>query len=128
MMLPKKTLNIYPKTEENINALLHFYFDEFNLPWEDSVEKIITHSNLSLNQIEFIVRKLSESWILIFKDFFYNKTSTVSNLLAYGIEALTKDKKDWTTKETSPRGKKTLEFLIFVKQTETDFNFLETNN
>ena len=58
-MLPSTELNIYPKTSENLNALLEFYFNQYNIPFDDAVEKLTNTRNLKLNQIEFIVRKLS---------------------------------------------------------------------
>jgi len=127
-MLPKKELNIYLKNEENVNALLSFYFDKYNLDKDNSVETVMKNSNLALNQIEFIVRKLSESFDEIFKPFFTNGKTSIANLLRYGIDGLAKNEKDWSFGPTSSGRPKIKEFIEFVKQTEIDYDFLEKNN
>lgn len=52
MNLPKKEFNIYPKNEENINAILSYYFDKYLL--FDKIEAIsflMENNILSINQI-----------------------------------------------------------------------------
>ncbi len=127
-MLPKKVLNIYPKTEENVKALISFYFDAYNLDREHAVEKVMEHSNLTLNQCEFIARKLSESFDEIFKPFFTGGKTSVSNLFTYGIDACTKNEKDWSFGHSSSARPKLKEFIGFLKRTETDYDYLEKNN
>ena len=124
-MLPKKEFNIYPKNEENLSALLSFYFDHYNLPKENAIDNLLSKTSLQLNQIEFIIRKLSESYDSIFKDFLKYQP-TVSNLINYGLDALTKDEVNWNGSQS--RLKKTKEFLEYVKRTEVDYDFLEKNN
>lgn len=126
-MIPKKEFNIYPKTEENVDALLSFYFNKYNLPKEDCVKVIIENTNLTLNQAEFIARKLSECWEDIFSNFFNEKTS-ISNLMRYGIDGLTKNEKDWSFGPYSSGRSKIKEFVEYVKLTEIDHDFLEKNN
>lgn len=116
-MLPNKELNIYPKSEENINALLCFYFNKYNLDKENSTKTIMYYSSLSLNQIEFIVRKLSESFEEIFNPFFKNGRPSIDNLMRYGIEGLTKKEEDWSFAPTSSARPKIKEFVEFVKGT-----------
>ena len=128
IMLPKKELNIYPKTEENVKALLSFYFDKYNLKDEDCIFKIMEHKNLSLNQLEFIARKLSESFDEIFKPFFSNGKTSVSNLMKYGIDGLSKKESDWGFGPTSSARPKIKEFIDFVNRTEINYPFLEKNN
>ncbi len=40
-MLPKKTLNIYPKNEINVKALIKFYFTELELDTEGVIDFIL---------------------------------------------------------------------------------------
>lgn len=122
-MLPKKELNIYPKSEENVNALLCFYFNKYNLDKENSTKTILDYSSLSLNQIEFIVRKLSESFEEIFNPFFKNGRTSIDNLMRYGIEGLTKNEEDWSFPPTSSARPKIKEFIEFVERTEVDHDF-----
>ena len=124
-MLPKKELNIYPKSEENFNALISFYFDQFEIDLSESLDFLKTKSSISLNQIEFIFRKLNEAYIPIFSANLNGKIK-LSNLLSYGFDALTKNEKDWNG--SLPRIKITKEFREFVKKTEIDINYLEKNN
>lgn len=125
-MLPKNEFNIYPKTEENLNALLLFYFGKYDLTMENAIEDLITKTSLSLNQVEFIVRKLSESYKVLFEDFFKNKKPTVTNLINYGIEALTIDEAKW--QGSKPRLAKIKDFLGYVQKTEKDYEYLEKYN
>ncbi len=125
-MLPKNEFNIYPKTEENLNALLFFYFAKYDLPMENAIEDLISKTSLSLNQVEFIVRKLSESYKILFEDFFKNKKTTATNLINYGIEALTIDEAKW--QGSKPRLAKIKDFLGYVQKTEKDYEYLEKYN
>ena len=116
-MLPLKESNIYPKTEENLKALFSFYFDEYDLPGGTAVEDCMAKTSLSLNQIEYIVRKLSESYNSLFKKFF-SFQPTVSLLLMYGFNALTKKEEEWPFGPYSGARPKLREFIEFVKQSE----------
>lgn len=116
-MLPKKELNIYPKNPENLNALIGFYFDKYELDKEGAVDALLKQTSLSLNQIEFIVRNLSESWDSVFKNFF-NSGTTVTNLMRYGIEGLTKDENNWGFGPHSKARPKIAEFIAFVKRND----------
>lgn len=49
IMLPKREDNIYPKTEENIKALLSFYFDKYDINQVGAIEAIMSKTSLSLN-------------------------------------------------------------------------------
>ena len=127
-MIPKKELNIYPKNKENVEALLNFYFDKFNLERENSIEYVMSHTSLSMNQIEFISRKLSESYDEIFTPFFTRGKTSLSNLLKFGIEGLTMNEKKWNFGPTSSARPKIKQFIEFVRRTEIDYDFLQTNN
>lgn len=89
MNLPKKEFNIYPKTEENINAILSYCFDKYLLFEKEEAITLMENDILSMNQLEFIARKLSESWHQIFENFFTGKTTSFKNLMNYGICGLT---------------------------------------
>lgn len=112
-MLPKKSENIYPKTDENIQAIIDYYFVEFNVDQIGAVERLKQHQSLSLNQIEYLIKKLSEAYIPIFR--VHLKTPIeLQNLIKYGIDAL-------LLQEINKSGSKnrqniTLEFQNFVKE------------
>ena len=125
-MLPKKELNIYPKSEENLNALLSFYFDKFDIQRGNILEEIKNKSSLSLNQIDFIIRKLSESYKELFEVFLQHGTTTFTTLFNYGIEALTINEEQWLGSQN--RLVKLKDFLKFVQKTEKNYNFFEKYN
>lgn len=125
-MLPKKELNIYPKSEENLNALLSYYFDRYDIQRGNILEEIEAKPSLSLNQVDFIIRKLSESYKEIFEVFLQHGTTISTTLFNYGIEALTVNEEQWRGSQN--RLDKIKEFLKFVQKTEKDFNFLEKYN
>lgn len=122
-MLPKKEFNIYPKSEENLKSLVSFYFDKYDLQEDNGLDILKGMGSLTLNQIEFMCRKLSESYIPVFQKHFKTPT-TLSNLIKYGLEALT----DTQTNGSKPRQQISQEFQEFVKSTEVDFLYLEKNN
>ena len=117
MSLPKRTSNIYPKNDENLQALIDFYFAEFNIGQKDSLKILNDNTSLSLNQIEFIIRKLSEAYIPVFRKHLKIPIE-FSNLFNYGKSAL-------VDAEISKSGSKnrqfiTKEFQDFVKETESN--------
>lgn len=124
-MLPKKELNIYPKSEENIKALISYYFDAFDLDLSDSLDFLKQKNSISLNQIEFVVRKLSEAYLTIFQT---NLKGVIQlkNLLNYGFDALTINETDWVGNK--PRLAIIKSFRDFVRKTEIDYDYLEKNN
>lgn len=124
-MLPKKELNIYPKTDENINALISYYFDKYDVDLSESLEFVKSKSSLSLNQIQFICRKINEGYLNIFRPNLKGQIE-LKNLLSYSVDALTKDKTEWNGSKN--RIRITQEFLDFVKQTEINIDYLEKNN
>lgn len=112
-MLPSKSENIYPKTDENIQAIIDYYFSEFNIGQVGALERIKENSSLSLNQIEYLIKKLSEAYVPIFR-VHLKKPIELQNLLKYGIDAI-------VLQEIRKSGSKsrqdiTLEFQNFVKQ------------
>lgn len=124
-MLPKKELNIYPKNDENIKALISYYFDTYEIDLSESLDFLKAKTLTSLNQMEFVLRKLSEAFIPIFSINLKGKIK-LTTLLSYGFNALTKNENDWNI--SKPGIKITKEFRDFVSQTEIDIDFLERNN
>jgi len=87
-MLPDSSQNIYPYSEENIRAILDFYFE---IP-EGNLNFILTKKDLTINQIEYIAKRVSENIDYLNK---HIKGLTISNAMKYGIEALTVSEKKW---------------------------------
>lgn len=116
-MVPPKDLNIYPKNDENLTALLSYYFDKYDVNQEKGVEMLKKRTSLSLNQVEFIIKKLSEAYSPIFKKHLKGEI-IISTLIQYGFDALT-----GTEVYGSKNGKLiTKEFAEFVSQTESANN------
>jgi hypothetical protein len=125
-MIPKKKLNIYPKNETNVKALIKYYFNELEIDTQGALEYImIEKSSLELNQIAYLCRKINEGFINVFK-LNLNGEIGLKNLLTYSVSALTKDKTEWNGSKS--RIRITQEFLDFVKQTEINIDYLERNN
>lgn len=124
-MLPKKVLNIYPKSDENFKALISFYFDSYEIDLTESVEFLNEKTSFSLNQIEFVLRKISEAYKTIFRENLNGKIKLTS-LMSYGFETLTLEPRNW---KRSQSGIRIMElFLEFIRKTEIDISFLERNN
>jgi len=66
-MLPKRKFNIYPRNNENMQALISFYFDDFEIIQDRALDELNKHPSLTLNQIEFIFQKLIEAYEPIFE-------------------------------------------------------------
>jgi hypothetical protein len=112
-MLPKKSENIYPKTDENIQAIIDYYFSEFNVGQIGAIERIKENSILSINQIEYIIKKLSEAYIPIFR--VHLKTPIeLQNLIKYGLDAIVYQ--EIKKSGSINRQNITLEFQNFVKE------------
>ena len=86
-MLPQKELNIYPLNDENVLAVIHFYFDQYDVNYDGILEKVKEASFLKMNQLEFIFRKLSEAYIPVFKVHLSLKIE-LTNLFLYALVAL----------------------------------------
>ena len=124
-MIPKKKLNIYPKNETNVQALIDYYFAELELNTQSAMEFIMVEkSSLELNQIEFLCRKIKEGFINVFRPNLNGKIE-LKNLLSYSVDALTKERTEWNGSRS--RIRITQEFLDFAKKTEIDIDHLERN-
>ena len=125
-MIPKKKLNIYPKTNTNVQAIIEYYFTELDLNTEGVMEYLMNEkSSLELNQIQFICRKINEGYLNIFRPNL-NGQIRLKNLLSYAVDALTKNRTEWDGSKN--RIRITQDFLDFVKQTEINIDYLEKNN
>lgn len=121
-MLPKKELNIYSKSDENITELVSYFFD---VDLSESLEFLKQQTSVSLNQMEFVLRKISEAYPSVFEPNLIGVIK-LTNLLTYGFEALTVNEKDWTG--SKPRINITRAFRDFVLKIEIDNNYLEKDN
>ena len=122
----EKKLNIYPKNDTNIQAIIEYYFTEFELNTEGVMEYLMNEkSSLELNQIQFICRKINEGYINIFRPNLNGRIG-LKNLLSYAVDALTKNRTEWNGSQN--RIRITQEFLDFIKQTEINIDYLEKNN
>ncbi|MCE2613560.1 hypothetical protein LVD13_11305 [Flavobacteriaceae bacterium D16] len=81
-MFPSKKDNIYPLNKENINAILNHFFD---IPF-GNIKWLYKQSELSINQLEFVARKVAEHQELL-EERVGPSGVTVSNFMTYGIEA-----------------------------------------
>jgi len=88
-MIPGKNKNIYPLTRENVRAVLNFYFQ---FP-DGDIEWLFEQRELSINQIKIIARQVSDN-ITYFSVHIPNGLTT-SNLMKYGIDALSNPEINW---------------------------------
>lgn len=129
MALPHKQYNIYPKTRENAYAVLSYYFDDYFLfNKKEGVEFIMQNDTLSMNQIEFVARKLSECWPTLFREIFSENTISYENIMNIGILALTIPESRWGYSKSNQIRPIIRKFITYVNTTEVDLNYLITNN
>lgn len=81
----KSENEIYPKSVENISALVNFYFSEYELNTKGIVEEILAISSLSLNDVKLILESLSNAYPKIFKPRNINDLKIMFSL--YGVNA-----------------------------------------
>ncbi len=90
-MLPPKKDNIYPRSIENLNAISRYYLDHLeNLDTTDFLNVAESFPALSLNQIEFIAKMISECYNEFFEPNFKG-VKKLSNLFLYVIDATAKN-------------------------------------
>lgn len=82
---------------------------------KDNGVKILKETSLSLNQIEFIFKKLSEAYIPVFKKHLKGQI-TISNLIQYAIDALSETKMNGSQNRILI----TNEFKEFARRTEAN--------
>lgn len=92
LILPNPKDNIYPWNQENIDALLNFYFRTKEL-FNDGGDLSFLYKNshrLTLNQLEFIAQKIIENLPFFKKERNYGGLD-IRNLMNYGIDAFFED-------------------------------------
>src|SRR5690606_19979816 len=85
-MLPDKRNNIYPRTEENSLAVIDFFVTTTSDNRQAAVDRV-KQTHLSLNQIEFLLKQLSEAADPLFSKHF-GVNIDLDNLVSYGVDAL----------------------------------------
>lgn len=113
-MLPESKENIYPKTEVNVKALISYYFDQYDIDQEGAVAAILMKTSLSLNQVEYILRKISEAYVPVFRKHFPRGVALNVLFSYYGVGAFERG----TFKGSKSAELIFAEFLNFLEQTE----------
>lgn len=109
LLLPQIESINYPRTPENIKALLDHHFDRHNISREKGVEILLSQTRLSTGQIEFMLSKLSQAYHPIFLKHL-KEPITDSNLIQYGLDAI----HDKEINGSQNRVKITMEFREFI--------------
>lgn len=108
--IPSNQNNIYPKSVENLKALLNYYFNNHT----GSINDLILN-DFSLNQLEYIAEKTSKH-ISFLEENVGITGKTGVNYLCYGIDALTKPEILWNgssnRKNITKKLKEMIEFDI----------------
>ena len=111
MILPDSNQSIYPLSHENIRAILNFFFESQE---DGNLDFLFSKEDLETNQLEFIARKVSENI-----SFFREKLGvqlTISNLMKYGVDALTKNEEEWNGSKSRNRITKEFRELIINQE------------
>jgi len=96
-VLPSTEENIYPKNIENLEAILKYFFPDYEIQTDFLLE-----SSLSINQIEFIAKMVSEN-IFYFNSNLGIDGLKIKNLMSYGISALSKEESSWEGSKSRKR-------------------------
>lgn len=105
MQIPSGKINIYPKNEENLKALLSYYFEV-----ELGDITYILESDFTINQLEFIAEKTSEHTSYLNESLRGN--GNASNFMKYGIDAITTPENSWSGSKNRNKITKGLKDLI----------------
>jgi len=108
-MIPDRSENIYPRNEENIRAILDFYFQ---LP-DGNIKFLFEQKKLAINQIEFIAKQISDNLDFI-KNSVGSSGLTIENAMKYGIDAMTELESNW--EGSQPRKRITGELKKLISQ------------
>ena len=106
--------NVYPRSLENIKAIVSYYFKGYKLSEiEEFAFQIYDDNKLSLDRIEYYAYLISQS-DQFFKHHLKGSGLTISNLYNYTSQVIEKEEDNW---EGSESGKKVIlkaykEFLI----------------
>lgn len=96
MEIPEKKENIYPKTKKNVKHLLNFYFDDFEPDREGTVKFLLSKTSLTLNQLEFIVKKTAENYNFLYE---IHSIKKLVIFLQSSVDVLTKNQSLWIGSE-----------------------------
>ncbi len=95
MKLPEASKNIYPRSEENIRAILDHYFPATSDKWiEESLGQFLETKKLSLNQIEYGAKFILKNKQLLDQADFSNLPSA---RIHYALMAIFQPRKNWHT-------------------------------
>lgn len=114
-MIPDRINNIYPTNEENIRAILNYYFQ---IP-DGEIDFIFDQKKLVINQIEFIAKQVSDNLYFI-ENSVGSSGLTISNAMKYGIDAMTEIESNWKGSQNRKRITKELKEII-LKNQDLDF-------
>jgi len=95
MKLPDPSENLYPKTEENLRAIVERYFRQSsNKDKEESIQKWLGDNYFTLNQIEFGAQFVSENDDLLKEAEF---STLPSARVHYALMSIFLPKEEWRT-------------------------------
>jgi hypothetical protein len=112
-MIPEQTKNIYPTNQENIRAILNFYFQ---IP-DGEIEFLFEQKKFTTNQIEFIAHQVSNNLDFI-KNSVGSSGLTIENAMKYGIDAMTELESNWKGSQPRKRITKELKELIVKSRSQ----------
>lgn len=113
-MIPSKNENIYPCTEENIAAVLKFYFSGY--PSEEiysSAQIIFKKYDLEMNQIEFVAKTICKYIDFIEREMIVVRADNLSNIMKYGKEAIYVENDNLNGSKNRKRITRELKRMIF---------------
>ena len=116
-MIPDSNLNIYSNNENNIRAILNFYFQ---IP-DGDLKSLFEQRKLTINQIEYIAKHVSKHLYFI-ENSVGNSGITISNAMQYGIEALTVNEGNWNGSKNRKEITKKLRELILKNENVDSIN------
>ncbi len=95
MKLPNPSENIYPRSEENIRAILDHYFPTTSEKLiEESLHQLVENKKLYLNHIEFGAKFINENEKLLDEA---NFSKLPSARIDFALMAIFQPRKDWHT-------------------------------
>ena len=110
-----KTSKIWVRSRETSHSKREHFVErgEFNVGQTGAIERLKENNILSLNQIEYLIKKLSEAYIPIFR--VHLKTPIeLQNLIKYGLDAIVYQ--EIKKNASKSRQNITLKFQNFVKE------------
>lgn len=118
-MIPDRNRNIYPNNEENIRAILNFYFQ---IPDGNDIDILLNQKKFEVNQIEYIAEQVSAHLNYLQNEVGYGGL-TITNVMKYGMDAMTEYESKWQGSRNRKRITKELKELI-IQSNDLDFDSL----